>query len=59
MPGASAKTLPVTIVNANWNAGVDAGDGRFEVMLVTRPNPHRREPPRGDAVDRAPLKGIT
>ena len=35
MPGASARTRRVRVVNANWSAGDDGGDGRFEVMLVT------------------------
>jgi hypothetical protein len=35
MPGASDKTRRVTILNANWVAGSDGDDGRFELMLVT------------------------
>jgi hypothetical protein len=35
MPGASEQTRRVTIVNANWAAGPDGDDGRFEVMMVT------------------------
>jgi hypothetical protein len=35
MPGASAETRPVKVVNANWVAGVDGEDGRFELMIVT------------------------
>jgi hypothetical protein len=35
VPGASAQTRQVKIVNANWVAGADGEDGRFEVMLVT------------------------
>jgi hypothetical protein len=35
MPGASEQTRRVKIVNANWVAGPDGDDGRFEVMLVT------------------------
>jgi hypothetical protein len=35
MPGASEQTRRVKALNANWIAGPDAGDGRFEVMVVT------------------------
>jgi hypothetical protein len=35
MPGASDRTTPVTIVNANWAPDPAGGDGRFEIMLVT------------------------
>ena len=35
MPGASAATRRVKIVNANWTAPAEDGDGRFELMLVT------------------------
>ena len=35
MPGASEQTRRVKIVNANWVAGSDGDDGRFEVMFVT------------------------
>ena len=35
MPGASENARPVKIMNANWNAGPDGDDGRFEVMVVT------------------------
>jgi hypothetical protein len=35
MPGASEQTRQVKIVNANWSAGPDGQDGRFEVMFVT------------------------
>jgi hypothetical protein len=35
MPGASEQTSQVTVMNANWVAGGDGEDGRFEVMLVT------------------------
>jgi hypothetical protein len=35
MPGASAQTSHVTALNANWRAGADGEDGRFEVMIVT------------------------
>jgi hypothetical protein len=38
MPGASEQTRRVRVVNANWNAGNDGDDGRFEVMLVTEDN---------------------
>jgi hypothetical protein len=35
MPGASEQTRKVKALNANWSAGTDGGDGRFEIMLVT------------------------
>jgi hypothetical protein len=35
MPGASEQTQRVKILNANWVAGIDGADGRFEVMVVT------------------------
>jgi hypothetical protein len=35
MPGASEQTRRVKVVNANWLAGPDGTDGRFEVMIVT------------------------
>ena len=35
MPGASEQTSQVKVLNANWVAGPDGGDGRFEVMIVT------------------------
>ena len=35
MPGASAQTRRVKIVNANWVAGPDGGHGRFEIQIVT------------------------
>lgn len=35
MPGASEQTRRVKILNANWVAGPDGEDGRFEVMVVT------------------------
>jgi protein-tyrosine-phosphatase len=35
MPGASEQTSQVKVLNVNWTAGPDGGDGRFEVMLVT------------------------
>jgi hypothetical protein len=36
MPGASAQTRRVKTVNANWVAGPDGDDGRFEVMFITQ-----------------------
>ena len=30
MPGASEQTSQVTVLNANWTAGADGEDGRFE-----------------------------
>ena len=35
MPGASEQTSQVQVLNANWTAGADGEDGRFEVMIVT------------------------
>ncbi len=35
MPGASEQARRVKILNANWVAGTDGGDGQFEVMIVT------------------------
>jgi hypothetical protein len=35
MPGASVQTSQVTVLNINWTAGTDGGDGTFEVMIVT------------------------
>ena len=35
MPGASEQTRPVKVLNANWVAGAEDEDGRFEVMIVT------------------------
>jgi hypothetical protein len=35
MPGASEQTRRVKVLNANWAAGADGDDGRFELMLVT------------------------
>jgi hypothetical protein len=35
VPGASEQTSQVTVINANWTAGGEGEDGRFEVMLVT------------------------
>ena len=35
VPGASEQTSQVTVLNANWIAGPDGTDGRFEVMIVT------------------------
>jgi hypothetical protein len=35
VPGASEQTSQVKVLNANWTAGPDGTDGRFEVMIVT------------------------
>jgi hypothetical protein len=35
VPGASEQTSQVKVFNANWAAGPDGDDGRFEVMIVT------------------------
>jgi hypothetical protein len=39
MPEASEQTSQVTVLNANWTAGADGEDGRFEVMIVTAGGP--------------------
>jgi hypothetical protein len=35
MPGASAQTRRVKILNANWTPSLEGGDGEFEMMIVT------------------------
>lgn len=35
MAGASASTREIAVVNANWVAGPDGGDGSFALMVVT------------------------
>jgi hypothetical protein len=35
MPGASQQTSQIKVINANWTAGPDGEDGKFEVMIVT------------------------
>jgi hypothetical protein len=35
VPGASEQTRRVKTVSANWSAGPDGDDGRFEVMFIT------------------------
>jgi hypothetical protein len=35
VPGASERTRRVKVINANWVAGGDSEDGRFEIMIVT------------------------
>ena len=35
MPGASPKTRPVKILNANWIPHTVGGDGRFEIQIIT------------------------
>jgi len=35
MPGASDRARPVTVLNANWVAGGEGEDGRFELMIIT------------------------
>jgi len=35
MPGASEQTRRVKIINANWVAGPEGDDGRFETLLIT------------------------
>jgi hypothetical protein len=40
MPGASEATKRVTVLNANWVAGNDGGDGQFQLMIVTEDEEH-------------------
>jgi hypothetical protein len=35
MPGASEQARRVKVLNANWTAGQDGEDGRFEILIVT------------------------
>jgi glycerate kinase len=35
VPGASEQTSQVKVLNVNWTAAADGGDGTFEVMMVT------------------------
>jgi hypothetical protein len=35
MPGASAETRRVKILNANWTPDGAEGDGHFDIMVVT------------------------
>jgi hypothetical protein len=35
VPGASEQTRRVKALNANWVAGPDGADGRFQVLIVT------------------------
>lgn len=35
MPGASADTRRVKVLNANWTPDAEGGNGRFELMVVT------------------------
>jgi hypothetical protein len=35
MPGASERARRVKVLNANWSAGQDGEDGRFEILIVT------------------------
>ncbi len=45
MPGASEDTRPVKVLNANWVAGSDGEDGRFELMIVTDDDQHHTVAP--------------
>jgi hypothetical protein len=40
MPGASEQTRRVKIMNANWVAGADGEDGRFELLVITSDDVH-------------------
>ena len=35
MPGASAQSQWVKVLNANWQPDPDGGDGRFELLVIT------------------------
>ena len=35
MPGASERARRVKILNANWVAGPEGDDGRFELLIIT------------------------
>jgi hypothetical protein len=45
MPGASEQTRQVKVLNANWAAGADGADGRFELMIVTEGGEHHTVSP--------------
>jgi hypothetical protein len=40
MPSASEQTRHVKIMNANWVAGADGEDGRFELLIITSDDVH-------------------
>jgi hypothetical protein len=40
VPGASEQTRRVKVLNANWFAGEDGEDGRFEVLIITEDDQH-------------------
>lgn len=40
VPGASEQTSQVKVLNVNWSAAADGGDGTFEVMIVTADDKH-------------------
>jgi hypothetical protein len=44
VPGASDETQRVAILNANWTPAAEGGDGRFELMVVTRDGQHHTMP---------------
>jgi hypothetical protein len=50
MPGASEQTRRVKIVNANWVAGSDGDDGRFEIQIVTEDDQRHVAAPRPAAM---------
>jgi hypothetical protein len=50
MPGASAQTQPVKIINANWVAGPAGDDGRFEILLITEDDQRHVVAPSPQAV---------
>jgi predicted nucleic acid-binding Zn ribbon protein len=35
VPGASEQTRQLKVLNANWVAGSDGADGRFQVLVIT------------------------
>jgi hypothetical protein len=40
VPGASEQTRRVKVLNANWIAGADGADGRFEILVITEDDQH-------------------
>jgi hypothetical protein len=50
MPGASQQTSQIKVLNANWTAGPDGEDGKFEVMIVTADDQQHAINPSPDAM---------
>jgi hypothetical protein len=40
VPGASEQAQRVKVMNANWVAGEDGEDGRFQLMIITSDEEH-------------------